>query len=109
MESMKLELRKYELPDGSCPFDEWRLRLAKVFQVRIVQGLAKIEKGNFANCRTIVGGEGVCEIRFGFGPGFRIYYGMDGSTVVLLLCGGDKSSQRRDIEKAKGYWREYRS
>ena len=105
---MKFEIRKYELPDGGCPVDEWRSRLSANFRMRIAKGLAKIEFGNFSNCKPIMGGDGVCEMRYDFGPGFRIYYGIDGATIVLLLCGGDKSTQRRDIERAKRYWEEYR-
>ena len=53
-------------------------------------------------------GEGVFELRFHFGPGYRIYFGQIGNTLVLLLCAGDKTSQTRDIELAKTYWIEYK-
>lgn len=54
-------------------------------------------------------GEGVQELRIHFGPGFRVYFGREGDAVVILLCGGDKSTQARDIERAQDYWCDYRS
>jgi len=52
-------------------------------------------------------GDGVWELKIDFGPGYRVYYGEDGPIIVVLLCGGDKGSQDRDIAKAKDYWRDY--
>lgn len=63
--------------------------------------------GNFGDCKPI--GEEVFELRVDFGPGYRVYFGQVGPEVVLLLCGGDKSSQGRDIRKAQEYWADYRS
>ena len=63
--------------------------------------LIAIETGNLGDRKSV--GDGVWELRLDFGPGYRIYYGEVDNTVVLLLCGGDKSSQRRDIERAKNY------
>jgi len=54
-------------------------------------------------------GGGVFELRFFFGAGYRVYFGEDGDTIVVLLCGGDKKTQRRDIQRAKAYWQEYLS
>ncbi len=64
--------------------------------------------GNFGDAKRIKGGEGVLELRISYGPGYRIYFGKDGSTVVVLLIGGDKGSQNRDIAKAKRYWLDYK-
>ena len=63
-------------------------------------------EGNFGNSRSV--GSGVYELRLHFGSGYRIYFGEVGDTVVLLLCGGDKSSQARDIRRAKTYWLDYK-
>jgi len=49
------------------------------------------------------------ELRFDFGSGYRVYFGEEGDTVVVLLMGGDKNTQKKDIEKAKIYWKEYQS
>jgi len=61
--------------------------------------------GNFGDCKPV--SAGVFEFRLHFGSGYRIYYGKDGSTIILLLCGGDKNTQNRDIKKAKQYWKDY--
>lgn len=61
--------------------------------------------GNFGDCKPIA--EGVFELRLNFGSGYRIYYGQEGDQIVLLLCGGNKVSQDRDILKALAYWKDY--
>ena len=66
-----------------------------------------MENGNLGDVRSV--GEGVSERRIDFGPGYRMYFAWDGPTLILLLGGGDKSSQRRDIAGAKACWREHRS
>ncbi len=68
--------------------------------------LDRLEQGNFGDCKAV--GDGVLELRMDFGPGYRVYFAEDGPDVVLLLLGGDKSTQDKDIETAKTYWREYR-
>ena len=73
---------------------------------RIQARLTSVRAGNFGDRKSV--GDGVWELRLAFGPGYRIYYGEAGNTIVLILCGGDKSSQKRDIERAKNYWKEYK-
>jgi len=68
-------------------------------QARIVARLRKMELGNLGDWKSV--GGPVCEARIDYGPGYRLYFTRDGETVVILLCGGDKASQRRDIAKAK--------
>ncbi len=74
---------------------------------RILARLSRLAQGNLGNCASV--GDGVSELRMFFGPGYRAYFGEQGDTVVVLLCGGDQSSQSRDIEQAKIYWKEYLS
>lgn len=74
---------------------------------RIRQRIARVRLGNFGDVRSV--GDGVHELRIPFGPGFRVYFGREGDSIVILLSGGDKSTQGRDIDRAKEYWRDYRS
>ena len=67
--------------------------------------LNRIRLGNFGDCKLV--GGGVEELRIDWGPGYRVYFGRQGSLVVVMLCGGDKKSQAKDILKAQRYWREY--
>ena len=81
-------------------FDEWlhRLRDAKA-KARILARITSATYGNFGDCKPV--GNGVSEMRVHVGPGYRLYFTRQGKTVYLLLCGGDKSTQDRDIERAK--------
>ena len=69
--------------------------------------LLRLEQGNYGDFKPV--GEGVNELRFFFGAGFRVYFAEDGDTLVVLLCGGDKDSQSRDIQQAQAYWQEYQT
>ena len=101
------ELRFYRTSTGRVPFAEWYDSIQNLtLQGRIDKRLERMANGNFGDCRSV--GAGVFELRFRFGPGHRIYFGEVESTIVLLLCAGDKSSQARDIERAKDYWLQYK-
>ena len=100
-------LKLYRTPNGREPFGEWYDTIQDLnLQSRIDKRLERIANGNFGDYRSV--GRGVFELRFHFGMGYRIYFAEVENTIVLLLCGGDKSSQARDIERAKDYWLEYR-
>ena len=89
------------------PFSEWFDNLGDIkAQQRIDSRLARVRLGNFGDAKPV--GGGLHELRLDFGPGYRIYFGQEGRTVVVLLCGGDKSSQQRDIERAKLFWLNYK-
>ncbi len=100
------ELQIYQNPNGREPFTEWLESRDQKTQERIEARLARLVGGNFGDRKSV--GEGIFEIRLRFGAGYRIYFGEVDNTIVLLLCGGDKSSQKRDIERAKTYWQEYK-
>ncbi len=101
------EIQYYRTSSGRQPFTEWFESIRdKNTQQKIDKRLARLEHGNFGDCQSV--GEGVFELRLHFGSGYRIYFGQIENTLVLLLCGGDKASQARDIERAKIYWREYK-
>jgi len=73
---------------------------------KIVRALARMEQGNLSNVKGV--GEGVLEYRIDFGPGYRIYFGRDGETIIVLLVGGTKKRQQRDIDAARLYWQDYK-
>ena len=101
------KLQIYRTPSGRAPYTKWFESIKdRKTRARIQTGVDRLRSGNFSNCESVKGG--VFELRLQFGPGYRIYFGEIGDTIVLLLCGGDKSSQDRDIERAKAYWQEYK-
>lgn len=104
-EVFPLEIREYYKANGEVPFREWLRCLAAPYIVRVRTRLFRMERGNLGDYKSL--GDGVFELRMDFGPGFRVYFGFDGRTIVLLLCGGDKRSQGRDILRAKSYWQDY--
>ena len=98
-------LRNYITPSGTVPFEEWMNGLKDpVTRHRIKTRLDRVEKGNYGDHKAV--GDGVWELSFSFGAGFRIYYVDDDDVIVILLCGGNKSSQVNDIKTAKMYWKE---
>ena len=102
-----MDIRKYQLETGEVPFDLWFLGLKNMrAKARILVRLKRFEMGNFGDTRSV--GQGICELRISEGQGYRVYYGHKGNELVILLCGGNKSTQKRDIKVAKEYWRNYR-
>jgi putative addiction module killer protein len=101
------KLVEYVDPAGVIPFRRWfgALRDSKI-QAIIDARLTRLRLGNLGLCRSV--GGGVIELKIDYGPGYRVYLGQDGDTVVVLLIGGDKKSQAADIKRAKQYWDDYR-
>ena len=91
----------YKLPNEKEPVKEWLLSLDNSTRAKIVKRLERIYDDNFGDYKQIA--SDLYELRFFFGKGYRIYYTIKGHTVVILLCGGDKSDQKKDIEIAKTY------
>jgi putative addiction module killer protein len=87
------------------PYIEWVESLDKSYQARISLRMERVKDGNYGNYRNL--GNGIYELKFKFGAGYRVYFGEDGNTIVLLLSGGDKSTQITDIKKAIYYWKDY--
>lgn len=91
---------------GHEPFTNWLQSLKDTkAQSRIVRRLRLVERGHFGDFKAV--GGGVYELRYFFGAGYRVYFGNSGADIVIILHGGDKSSQGRDIKKAQGYWKEH--
>ena len=96
---------QYQTTKGKRPFGEWLLSLKdKTVRARILARLDRLLSGNFGDTKRV---GTVWELRFHFGAGYRVYLGWDGERIVILLCGGDKSSQAADIQRAEEYWKDY--
>ena len=101
-----IEIREYIDTQGRNPFQRWVARLDPIAGDRVAIAIERMEAGNLSNVKGV--GRGVFEYRMDFGPGYRIYFGRDGNTLIILLGGGTKSRQYRDIENAKSSWQDYR-
>ena len=98
----------YANDNAKEPFTEWIYGLRDVMgRKRILARVSRLQQGNYGDCEPV--GDGVSELRMFFGSGYRVYFGEHGNNIVVLLCGGDKGSQNKDIQQAKAYWKEYLS
>jgi len=105
---MAIELRLYQTPAGERPFWNWLHALTdRQARARIDARLARVASGNFGDVEPV--GEGVMELRIDWGPGYRVYFARLGQVIVLLLCGGDKRTQQKDINRAKAYFTDYKA
>jgi putative addiction module killer protein len=102
-----LELRYYLYPDGRSPFEKWFAGLDPTARAKVTTALVRLEQGNLSNVKGV--GKGVLEYRINFGPGYRVYFGRDGEVLVILLTGGTKKRQQRDIAAAIEMWADYKS
>lgn len=98
----------YSTDAGKEPYSDWEYGLDKITQAVVKNRLERIRLGNFGDAKMIKNGEGIWELRVNYGPGYRIYFGKQRTTIIILLTGGDKKSQNRDIKKAKQCWLEYK-
>jgi putative addiction module killer protein len=101
---LMLAIRYYVGPGGSQPFAAWFTDLEPVARAKVTSAIARMEQGNLSNVKSV--GEGVLEYRIDFRPGY--YFGRDGETLVILLCGGTKKRQQRDIDAAHTCWQDYK-
>ena len=101
-----VEIREFVDSKGYSPYAKWFNRLDTHAAAKVAVSLARMEKGNLSNTKSV--GAGVFEYRIYFGPGYRIYFGKDGGTLIILLGGGTKVRQQRDIEIAKSQWQDYK-
>ncbi len=98
----------YQDHNGNEPFTDWLNNLNdRIGRKRILTRLRRLEEGNYGDYVRL--SEGIYELRMFFGPGYRVYFGEDDDHIVVLLCGGDKSSQKKDIKAAIIYWNEYKN
>jgi putative addiction module killer protein len=101
-----LDGREYLEEDGTSPFADWFTGLVAMAAAKVTVALVRIGQGNLSNVKGV--GEGVLEFRLDFGPGCRLYFGRDGDVLVILLAGGTKKRQQRDIEAAQARWAAYK-
>ena len=107
MEAFPYTIDYYLTADGKKPFKEWLDGLGDITarqKARI--RLDRVRLGNLGRNRSV--GEGVYELKIDYGPGYRVYYGHEGKTLILLLLGGDKASQEKDIALARAYWNDHK-
>jgi len=101
------EIEYYRTEKGAAPFREWLVTLGDVTgRAKIRVRLDRARLGNLGDHKNL--GEGLYELRIDYGPGYRVYYTLEKNRLILLLVGGDKESQRRDIAKAAGYLQNHR-
>ena len=101
-----IEIRAYIDYEGGSPYAKWFNRLNAPAAAKVVTALVRMEQGNMSNTKSV--GSGVFECRIDFGPGYRVYFGKDGDTLIILLGGGTKKRQQKDIQKARTIWKEYK-
>ena len=94
------------LQDGVSVFEKWFSGLDAQAAAKLATALYRLEQGNLSNVKSV--GEGVSECKIDFGPGYRIDFGREGNTLVVLLGGGSKKTQRRDIRNAQSLWAQYK-
>ena len=102
-----MDVREFVDAAGRSPFAAWFDRLDVVAAAKVAVALTRLGLGNFSNVKGV--GAGVQEYRIDFGPGYRVYFGRDGETLVILLAGGTKKRQQKDIETAQARWADYRA
>lgn len=102
-----VEIEFFEDDDGKEPFTEWFNSLRDIMaRVKLRQRLDRMEHGNFGDVEPV--GQGVSEIKMDYGPGYRIYFVDFNKKKALILYGGDKSTQKKDIKKAQEYYRKHK-
>lgn len=103
---MRYKVEEYLREDGTSPYEEWFMKLDTVAAVKITTVKLKMEQGNLSNVEWF---RGIGEYKLDWGPGYRVYIGRDGDKLILLLCGGTKKRQSKDIERAIELWQEYKN
>lgn len=101
-----IKLVEYLAPAGQSPYGRWFARLNAPAAAKVATALYRLSQGNFSNVKGV--GGGIFEQRINFGPGYRVYFGKDGDTLVILLGGSTKQRQQEAIRAARDAWADYR-
>jgi putative addiction module killer protein len=104
----KIIIRIYETETGKRPYSEWLEKLDRPVRKKVLERIKRVSLGILGDHKLLKESYGLWEMRIDFGPGYRIYFGKIENTVILLVGAGDKSSQQKDIEKMKKYWKKYK-
>jgi putative addiction module killer protein len=110
-ETKPRELKDFENLNGKRPFREWFGHLIEsdpASAVKVGKYLERLKQGNFSNAKLLPGCGGVWELVMDFGPGWRVYFALAGAEIILLLWGGNKRGQQKDIQAAMEYWTEFK-
>ena len=102
---MSYKVVEYLCEDGTSPYEEWFMGLDTVAAAKITTVKLKMEQGNLSNVKWF---RGIGEYRLDWGPGYRVYIGRDGERLIILLGGGTKKGQQKDIDRAETIWEEYK-
>lgn len=107
MEAQENTVLTYVQSNGFVPFNDWLESLRDRKARAVVRArINRVRLGNLGDCKSV--GSGVRELRINFGSGYRVYFAQQGDTIIVLLLGGNKSSQNKDIKQAKLYWQDYK-
>lgn len=105
---MNFDIQEYIDQSGKSPYQQWLDRLGNGrAQVKVISQVERMALGSFGDVKPV--GGGVSETRIHWGPGYRIYHARVGDKVIILLCGGDKSTQNKDIKAAKEFLADYKN
>lgn len=102
-----MRIVEYEDETGAHPFSKWFGKLNSQAALKVRTAVARMETGNLGDVKSV--GSGVSECRINYGPGYRVYFGRDGDTLVILLGGSTKKDQSRAIASAKNHWQNYKT
>lgn len=102
---VNFKVEEYLREDGTSPYEEWFMGLDTIAAAKITTVKVKMEQGNLSNVKWF---RGIGEYRLDWGPGYRVYMGRDGERLIILLGGGTKKGQQKDIERAVELWEEYK-
>ena len=101
-----MDVLEYLDRQGQNPFAAWFDHLDPAAAAKVTAAMTRLSLGNTSNVQGV--GAGVFETKIDFGPGYRVYFGKDGESVVILLAGGTKQRQQQDIALARERWRDYK-
>lgn len=102
------QIKIYAKENGKQPFSDWKNSLDKTLKQRVYSKIIQLQNENYSDCSILKDSDGVKEARIRTASGLRIYFAEDNNEIIILLAGGDKDTQARDIERAKEYWQDYK-